>query len=410
MKPVVQCINLEKKYFLFEKDYKIIPWLFTKKGCSEEITTLTDINLTINEGDVIAFIGKNGAGKSTLMKIIAGITMNTDGELKVNGKVNSLINLGAGFNAKYTGRENIYYKGTLMGMSKDYLDSIIDEIIDFCDIGHYFDLPTYMYSSGMKARLGFALAIYSKHDILIVDEVFAVGDKAFREKSANKMKEILTSGKSIIFASHSDDQIKQFCNRAIFIDDHRIVLDGTVDEVLHAYNKKYAPEKVRKKPGDFETEQEKALEFLKMVRNTPKVEKYHVFREIGVMHEYNGEFDKAYYYMDIAREFRPNDDFVIKRLSEYEKQIDVENIENQKREKSKNNINNLIKRINNRNEAYGNVELFAELGYFYEYENDFVNAFKYIGFAHELRPSGEFLLKKYLEYEIKVNEQLEKDI
>ncbi len=235
---VVQCINLEKKYFLFDKDYKIIPWLFTKKGCSEERTPLTNINLTINKGDVIGFVGKNGAGKSTLMKIIAGITMHTDGGLVVNGKVNSLINLGAGFNQKYTGRQNIYYKGLLMGMSKANIDEIIDEIIEFCELDDYFDLPIYMYSSGMKARLGFALAIFAEHDILIVDEVFAVGDKNFREKSAKKMEELFNSGKSIIFASHSDSQIRKFCNRAIFIDNSRIVVDGTVEEVLSEYNKK----------------------------------------------------------------------------------------------------------------------------------------------------------------------------
>lgn len=239
MEIVVECINLEKKYFLFDKDYKIIPWLFTKKGCSSIKTPLTNINLTIKKGDVIGFIGKNGAGKSTLMKIIAGITKNTGGSLKVQGKVNSLINLGAGFNPKYTGRQNIYYKGLLMGMNRESIDSIIDEIIEFCDLGDYFDLPIYMYSSGMSARLGFALAIFTEHDILIVDEIFAVGDQSFRHKSAKKMEELFKSGKSIIFASHSEAEVRKFCNRAIFIDDSCIVIDGSVDEVYSVYNKKY---------------------------------------------------------------------------------------------------------------------------------------------------------------------------
>ncbi|MFV0519462.1 MAG: ABC transporter ATP-binding protein, partial [Lachnospirales bacterium] len=240
-KKVIECVNLEKKYFLFDKDYKIIPWLFTKKGCSKEIIPLTDINLTVNKGDVIGFVGKNGAGKSTLMKIIAGITMHTGGSLSVQGKVNSLINLGAGFNPKYTGRQNIYYKGLLMGMSKEDVDLIIEDIIEFCELGDYFDLPQYMYSSGMSARLGFALAIFAEHDILIVDEVFAVGDKNFQAKSSKKMRELFKSGKSIIFASHSEEQIREFCNRAIFIDESKIVVDGTVDEALAEYNKKYAP-------------------------------------------------------------------------------------------------------------------------------------------------------------------------
>ncbi len=245
MDKVIECINLEKKYFLFDKDYKIIPWLFTKKGCSSERVTLTNINLTIKKGDVVGFIGKNGAGKSTLMKIIAGITMHTEGYLNVEGKVNSLINLGAGFNQKYTGRQNIYYKGLLMGMSNREINNIIDDIIEFCELGEYFDLPLYMYSSGMSARLGFALAIFADHDILIVDEVFAVGDKAFREKSSKKMAELFKSGKSIIFASHSETQIRQFCNRAIFIDEKKIAVDGTVEEALNAYNKKYYSKKTK---------------------------------------------------------------------------------------------------------------------------------------------------------------------
>ncbi len=239
MDTVVKCENIEKKYYLFDKDYKILPWLFTKKGCSKEKIVLKNVNLQIKQGDVVGFVGKNGAGKSTLMKIIAGITMQTDGKITVDGKVNSLINLGAGFNPKYTGRQNIYYKAALMGFSKEYVDSVIDEIIDFCELGEYFDLPTYMYSSGMSARLGFALAIYAEHDILIIDEVFAVGDKQFRKKSAKKMEELFKSGKSIIFASHSENQIRQFCNRAIFIDNNEIQVDGTVNEVLEAYNKKY---------------------------------------------------------------------------------------------------------------------------------------------------------------------------
>lgn len=240
MKKVIECINLEKKFFLFDKDYKIIPWLFTKKGIHQEKMVLSNINLTVNQGDVIGFIGKNGAGKSTLMRMIAGISMQTAGILRVKGKVNSLINLGAGFNSKYTGRQNIYYKAALMGFSKDYIDNVLDDIIDFCDLGEYFDLPLYMYSSGMAARLGFALAVFVEHDILIVDEVFSVGDKMFREKSAIKMKELFVSGKSIIFSSHSEGQIRQFCNRAIFIDDGKIVVDGSVDEALKAYNNKYS--------------------------------------------------------------------------------------------------------------------------------------------------------------------------
>ncbi len=250
---MIECIDVSKSYYLFNKDYKIIPWLFTKKGHDEEKQALKNINLTINKGDVIGFIGKNGAGKSTLMKMIAGITSNTTGSIEVNGKVNSLINLGAGFNALYTGRQNIYYKGTLMGLSTEEIDSIIDEIENFCELGSYFDLPTKMYSSGMTARLGFALAIFTKHDILMVDEVFAVGDKVFKQKSEMKMKELFDSGECIIFASHSDAQLRRFCNRAIFIDEGEIVVDGSVEEALEAYNKKYEPRKIEDEEKKYNT-------------------------------------------------------------------------------------------------------------------------------------------------------------
>ncbi len=237
---IVECKNIKKKYFLFKKDFLILPWLITKRGNSAVKEPLKNINLTINRGDVVGLIGKNGAGKSTLMKIISGITEQTSGTVQVNGKVNSLINLSAGFDQKYTGRENIYYKGLLMGMSKKKVKEIINQIEDFCDIGDYFDLPLYMYSSGMRTRLGFSLAIFSEHDLLIIDEIFAVGDKEFRRKSFTKMKELFRSGKSIIFASHDDRHIKEFCNRGVFIDDGEIKVDGTVDRALGAYNKKYS--------------------------------------------------------------------------------------------------------------------------------------------------------------------------
>ncbi len=404
MEKVVECINLEKKYFLFEKDYKIIPWLFTKKGCTKEITPLKKINLTINKGDVIGFVGKNGAGKSTLMKIIAGITVQTDGALNVNGKVNSLINLGAGFNQKLTGRQNIYYKGLLMGMKKPQIDSIIDDIIEFCEIGEFFELPLYMYSSGMSARLGFALAIFADHDILIVDEVFAVGDKAFREKSAAKMKDLFKSGKSIIFASHADEQIKQFCNRAVFIDENQIILDGTVDEVLNAYNKKYSPNKVVMKAKDFENKLDMTNRFMHILRTTVKVQKFEILREIAILHEYLDEYEDAYYYMSMASKLRPEGQFMKEKLMEFEAKRDknILNFEDEF-EKTVANIENFQKLVNNRNQNFGKAELYRELGIFYELQCDLKNAFKYMSYAKEIRPLGSVIVSKYDEYYAKLD-------
>lgn len=228
--------NLSKKFFLFDRDYKIIKWIFTKKGMADEKVVLDNIDLSIGKGETVGLIGKNGAGKSTLMKIIAGITYATGGEAEVKGRVGSLINLSAGFNPDYTGRKNIYYKAALLGMKTEEVDAVIDDIIEFVELDEYFDMPLRTYSSGMSARLGFALAVFSNPDILIVDEVFAVGDKSFQAKSRAKTIELFNSGKSILFSSHSDSLIKEFCSRVIYIRDGKIAFDGNVEEGLKMYS------------------------------------------------------------------------------------------------------------------------------------------------------------------------------
>lgn len=228
--------KLSKSYFLFNKDFRILQWIFTKKGYEKERAVLKDISFEVKKGEIVGLIGVNGAGKSTLMKLIAGITYPSKGSVEVNGKVGSLINLSAGFNPDYTGRKNIYYKGTIMGMSKTEIDNIIDDICEFVDLGEYFDRPLRMYSSGMSARLGFALAVFSKPEILIIDEVLAVGDKNFQSKSREKVVEMFEEGKSVIFSSHSDGLIRQFCNRVIYLKDGKIVFDGDVEEGLAKYN------------------------------------------------------------------------------------------------------------------------------------------------------------------------------
>ena len=236
MENAITIRNLTKTFYLFNKDYHILPWLFTKKGCKAEKVALNDISLDIKKGEMVGLIGKNGAGKSTLMKLIAGITFPTKGTVEVDGKVGSFINLTAGFNTDFTGRKNLYYKGMLTGKTEAEIDAVIDDIIEFVDIGDYLDLPMRMYSSGMSARLGFALAVFTDPDILIIDEVFAVGDKNFQEKSKAKTAELFDAGKTVLFSSHSDALIKQFCNRVIYIKDSRIAFDGDVDEGIRIYN------------------------------------------------------------------------------------------------------------------------------------------------------------------------------
>lgn len=228
--------NLTKQFYCFNKSYKVLPWLITHKGYDNIKPALNNISFEIGEGEVVGIIGINGAGKSTLMKILAGITYPTTGEVFVNGTIGSLINLNAGFNPDFTGRQNIYYKGMLMGLDNVSIDAILEDIIQFADLKEYFDMPLRTYSSGMAARLGYALAIFSNPDILITDEVFAVGDRVFREKSRTKTLELFRSGKSILFSSHSDGLIKAFCNRVIYIKNHEIAFDGDVNEGLEHYS------------------------------------------------------------------------------------------------------------------------------------------------------------------------------
>lgn len=228
--------KLDKTYYIFNKDFKRLKWVFSGKGHSDTLDVLSEISLEVNHGEIVGVIGPNGAGKSTLLKIIAGISMPTNGEMYIEGKVGSLINLNAGFNQEFTGRENIYYKGLLLGITKEHLDIIMNEIIEFVDIGDYFDRPIKTYSSGMTARLGFALAVYSDPDILLVDEVFSVGDASFRDKSKEKTAEMFKSGKSVLFTSHSESLIREFCHRVIYIDHGRIQFEGDVEEGLRIYN------------------------------------------------------------------------------------------------------------------------------------------------------------------------------
>lgn len=228
--------NVSKTFYLFDKDWKILKWIFTKKGYENKREVLNSLSFHVCDGEVVGLIGVNGAGKSTLMKIIAGITYPTSGIVKVTGKIGSLINLSAGFNPDYTGRKNIYYKGTIMGMSRSEIDGIIHDIEDFVELGEYFDRPVRMYSSGMSARLGFALAVYCNPDVVIIDEVLAVGDKAFQEKSKAKVQELFQAGKAVVFSSHSDTLIRRFCSRVIYLKDGRIAFDGDVEKGLDIYN------------------------------------------------------------------------------------------------------------------------------------------------------------------------------
>ncbi len=233
----IKASNLKKNFFFFKTDLKKIFWVFSQKGHSKEFAVLKGIDFVIKDKEVVGIIGKNGAGKSTLLKLIAGIYYESAGYVDVNGRVASLIELSAGFENELTGRENVYLKGNLMGLSYKQLDNIIDSIIEFAELGDYIDLPLKTYSSGMKARLGFALSTSVDPDILIIDEVFAVGDKNFQEKSKKMTMKFFEAGKTILFVSHSEAQVKELCDRVIYLKNGHIAFDGDPSMAFEMYNK-----------------------------------------------------------------------------------------------------------------------------------------------------------------------------
>ncbi len=197
---------------------------------------LKDINLQVAHGDVVGLIGKNGAGKSTLLKILSRITAPTTGKAVLRGRVNSLLEVGTGFNPELTGRENIYLNGTLHGMSKREIDKKLDEIIDFAGVEKFIDIPVKRYSSGMGVRLGFAVAAHLEPEILIVDEVLAVGDAEFQKKAIGKMQDVSQQqGRTVIFVSHNMTSVENLCTRAVMLTNGKIMFDGNVIDCINKY-------------------------------------------------------------------------------------------------------------------------------------------------------------------------------
>ena len=196
---------------------------------------LKHISLQIHKGEKVGFVGLNGAGKSTLLKIIAQVMKPTKGSVEVHGNMAPLLALGAGFDYNYTGSENIFLNGALLGHSKSYMKKRYDEIVEFSEIGDFIDVPVKNYSSGMKARLEFSIATSVNPDILILDEVLSVGDASFQKKSKERMNELMQGDVSLLFVSHSIGQVREMCDRAIWLDHGNLMMDGDVDEVCDAY-------------------------------------------------------------------------------------------------------------------------------------------------------------------------------
>lgn len=203
----------------------------------QEFLALKDISFEIKRGEAWGIIGTNGSGKSTLLKLISGILKPYKGSVEVNGSIAPLIELGAGFDMNLTARENIYLNGTLLGHTKKFMEEHFNEIVDFAELWDFLDVPMKNYSSGMQARLGFAVATMVRPDILIVDEILAVGDYKFTQKCQARMREMLDNGTTLLLVSHSIDDVKTMCNQAVWIDKGNMMMQGDAQEVCDAYMK-----------------------------------------------------------------------------------------------------------------------------------------------------------------------------
>lgn len=203
----------------------------------EEFIALKDISFNVNKGDVIGFIGLNGAGKSTLLKIIAGVQKPTTGQVIVKGNISPLLELGAGFDPDLTGRENIYMNGLILGYDKKFINQHLQDIIEFAEIGEFIDSPVKNYSSGMKSRLGFAIATVKTPQILIVDEVLSVGDGKFKKKSEAKMLDLIKSDTTVLFVSHSLEQVRRICNKVVWLEQGKIKMMGDTEDICDQYEK-----------------------------------------------------------------------------------------------------------------------------------------------------------------------------
>ena len=208
-----------------------------KRNKKEKREILKNINIDIKKGETVALIGVNGSGKSTLLKLMTKIIYPNQGTIETNGKLTSLLELGAGFHPDFSGRENIYFNASMYGLGKKDVDPIIDKIIDFSELGDFIDVPVRTYSSGMYMRLAFSIAVNVQAEILLIDEILAVGDAHFQDKCLKKMKELKKEGKTMVFVSHSMPTVKEFCDRALWIYEGQLRMDGNVEEVAKEYMK-----------------------------------------------------------------------------------------------------------------------------------------------------------------------------
>lgn len=257
MDKVIEFRNVTKEYKLYKNDKQRFRAIFNKRIKAKIKRAVDNVSFDVNKGESIALFGRNGAGKSTLLKMITEVVFPTEGEIKINGRVSALLELTAGFDMEFTGRENIYFRGQLMGINENDISRLEPNITEFAELGDYIDQPVRTYSSGMKARLGFAINANIEPEILIVDEALSVGDKAFRIKCQKKINEIVNSGVTFLFVTHSTNVAKEFCTRGIVMKKGKFVFDGNIKEAADFYEKMLEEDIAKKEKIKKEREAEK---------------------------------------------------------------------------------------------------------------------------------------------------------
>ena len=247
---VIEFKNVTKTYKLFKSDRQRFKSIFSRKASYKKKVAVNNLSFKIEKGESVALFGKNGAGKSTILKMITGVAYPTFGELTVNGRVSALLELTAGFDPEFTGRENIYFRGQLFGMSNAEIKELEPEIVDFADLNDYIDQPVRTYSSGMKARLGFAINVSIKPEILIVDEALSVGDSEFKKKCLEKINQIVgEKDVTFLFVTHSTGVAQSFCKRGMVMRQGKLLFDSNIEEAIDFYKKTLEEDEARKKKG-----------------------------------------------------------------------------------------------------------------------------------------------------------------
>ena len=238
---MIEVKNVKMKFKMSDEPLNSIKEIFTKAVTGKlkfnEFLALDDVSFTVEKGETLGLIGSNGAGKSTTLKVISGILKPTEGKVITRGNIVPMLELGAGFDLELTGRENIYLNGAILGYTKEYLESKYDEIVEFAEIKEFIDMPIRNYSSGMMARLAFSIASVVQPEILIVDEILAVGDVKFQKKSYKRMQELMSGGATVLFVSHDIDKIEEMCDKVVWLEKGKVKRSGPAKQVCIEYKK-----------------------------------------------------------------------------------------------------------------------------------------------------------------------------